>query len=472
MFPIAPVQMPADLVGKTNGKLPADLLSNVGPRGDLHHLAARAWLALVDAAGKQGLPLTYTYGGTFRSYAEQEALFRSRYTPGGTGGGCKNWNGVQWCKKSAKYATAATPGSSNHGWGLAVDSAFDTDPSDGLGPDDAAAIVAHPQWPWLLANAARFGWSWELQSEPWHLRYVAGDNVPQAVLDFEGPTMNPFVLAGVDTNGTDYNGRCGMIMPGGGSGLILESDLSLRSCQLRGGTVTKGIANPMTYSRPYTKQSHTTFPWTFSGQIKINARAPDGSVWIYGEERAPTWQHGVCFSVWADEDNNAMSCAKPSTNVWGATGQIDGVYGIEYESLYRNRVKYAEVCTGGVWHRFELTAVAPGHHRLFWDGVLMVEAIEKNPAPFWSRELHGECRLDFYDYALMIDAPPVWEIDMREVIYTPPAGSPKGTPWLYQEGGSITYCTSWMHAHATADKVPVEALNAEQYPLARKAAGL
>ena len=186
MFPIAPVQMPADLVGKTNGKLAVtDLLSNVGPRGDLHHLAARAWLALVDAAGKQGLPLTYTYGGTFRSYAEQEALFRSRYEPGGTGGGCKNWNGVQWCKKSAKLATAATPGSSNHGWGLAVDSAFDTDPSDGLGPDDAAAIVAHPQWPWLLANAARFGWSWELQSEPWHLRYVTGDTIPQAVLDFE-----------------------------------------------------------------------------------------------------------------------------------------------------------------------------------------------------------------------------------------------------------------------------------------------
>jgi len=339
-----------------------------------------------------------------------------------------------------------------------------------------------PTWD-ECADAPLYGLHTFVNNEPWHIQPIeirghgtwvnAGRPDPKPfTLPGAAPVKNPFVLAGVDTNGTDYNGRCGMIMPGGGSGLILESDLSLRSCQLRGGTVTKGIANPMTYSRPYTKQSHTTFPWTFSGQIKINARAPDGSVWIYGEERAPTWQHGVCFSVWADEDNNAMSCAKPSTNVWGATGQIDGVYGIEYESLYRNRVKYAEVCTEGVWHRFELTAVAPGHHRLFWDGVLMVEAIEKNPAPFWSRELHGECRLDFYDYALMIDAPPVWEIDMREVIYTPPAGSPKGTPWLYQEGGSITYCTSWMHAHATADKVPVEALNAEQYPLARKAAGL
>ena len=190
-LPIIPVSMPSDLAGKTNGQLPASLLSNVGPRGDLHHLAARAWRALRDAADKQGLPLTYTYGGTYRTYAEQEALFRSRYSPEGTGGGCKLWNGVQWCKKSAKLATAATPGSSNHGWALAVDSAFDTDPSDGLGPDDAAAIAAHPQWPWLLANAHRFGWSWELQSENWHLRYFAGDNVPQAVLDYEASLVPP-----------------------------------------------------------------------------------------------------------------------------------------------------------------------------------------------------------------------------------------------------------------------------------------
>jgi hypothetical protein len=37
----------------------------------------------------------------------------------------------------------------------------------------------------LLDVAPSLGWSWELQSEPWHIRYVAGDKVPQAVLDFE-----------------------------------------------------------------------------------------------------------------------------------------------------------------------------------------------------------------------------------------------------------------------------------------------
>jgi hypothetical protein len=33
----------------------------------------------------------------------------------------------------------------------------------------------------MLKNAQRFGFSWELQSEPWHLRFVAGDVTPEAV---------------------------------------------------------------------------------------------------------------------------------------------------------------------------------------------------------------------------------------------------------------------------------------------------
>ena len=164
------------------------MLTVVHGGGKLHHLAARAWKALVAAGWAEvGLPLTFTYGGTYRSYQAQETLFRSRYDQTGKTTVCKTWNGQRWCKKSAGLATAATPGTSNHGWGLAIDTAWDRDLSDGIGPDDAAYIESHPGWQWLLANAARFGFSWELQSEPWHLRYVAGDAVPAAVLAFEAP---------------------------------------------------------------------------------------------------------------------------------------------------------------------------------------------------------------------------------------------------------------------------------------------
>jgi peptidoglycan hydrolase-like protein with peptidoglycan-binding domain len=34
---------------------------------------------------------------------------------------------------------------------------------------------------WLLKNAGLYGFAWELQSEPWHLVYVAGDKIPPAV---------------------------------------------------------------------------------------------------------------------------------------------------------------------------------------------------------------------------------------------------------------------------------------------------
>lgn len=52
---------------------------------------------------------------------------------------------------------AAVPGTSNHGWGVAVDIPF---------PDAQA---------WLRRNAHRFGWSWDEGArvgEPWHWRYV------------------------------------------------------------------------------------------------------------------------------------------------------------------------------------------------------------------------------------------------------------------------------------------------------------
>jgi hypothetical protein len=38
---------------------------------------------------------------------------------------------------------------------------------------------------WLIANVKKFGFSWEVvPSEPWHLRYVDGDNPPPAVAEW------------------------------------------------------------------------------------------------------------------------------------------------------------------------------------------------------------------------------------------------------------------------------------------------
>jgi hypothetical protein len=60
---------------------------------------------------------------------------------------------------------AAPPGSSNHGWGVAVD----------VGDPDAA--TSQRQWSAVRRIGLRYGWSWDEGSrvgEPWHFRYVGG----------------------------------------------------------------------------------------------------------------------------------------------------------------------------------------------------------------------------------------------------------------------------------------------------------
>ncbi len=191
LLPIKPVVLPADIVALNQpltGYLPDSMLVQVGERGFLHHAAARAYNALAFKCLAIGLPLTYDYGGCYRDFAGQEQLFRQRYSPSGTQGGCRVWNGTTWCKvlvNGRVPASAAVPGTSNHGLGLAIDTAFDSNPGDGISPKDATEITSHPQWEQFKQFALDCGFSWEDTSEPWHIRLVTGDTPTQAVLDVE-----------------------------------------------------------------------------------------------------------------------------------------------------------------------------------------------------------------------------------------------------------------------------------------------
>jgi LAS superfamily LD-carboxypeptidase LdcB len=177
-LPVAKVVMPSCLKGQENGKLNQSLLVPCGiGKFQMVEPAARAMKALVAAAAERGIVVRAT--GTYRTYAQQEALFRARYTletlPGRP---TKRWNGKVWYQRP-NTAMAATPGTSNHGLGLAIDFAEER---DGRPPVES---VSDRFVRWLIKNAATYGFSAELQSEPWHWRYVAGDQIPRAVLDFE-----------------------------------------------------------------------------------------------------------------------------------------------------------------------------------------------------------------------------------------------------------------------------------------------
>lgn len=172
------VVLPAEVASLENGKFPASVLHDVfngrGTRiGKLHKQAARSWAAMTAAAAQAGVILDAT--DTYRTYETQVRIFRERYqtTPikysAKAGYKTKKWQGQTWYQKPGT-ATAAAPGTSNHGKASAVDDKNKTD-STGLG--------------WLEAHAGSYGWEWELASEVWHLHYWPGDDMPQAVLDFE-----------------------------------------------------------------------------------------------------------------------------------------------------------------------------------------------------------------------------------------------------------------------------------------------
>jgi len=131
-----------------NGRLPDSVLTNLPwPEADYLRLRADAAASLgrLAVAFKQvfGRPLLLT--DAYRTFVQQESL------------------------KIQKGVWAATPGTSVHGLGLAVDLASNIN-SDWT-----------PEHRWMVANAGRFGWVnplWAIdqnplngQHEPWHWEY-------------------------------------------------------------------------------------------------------------------------------------------------------------------------------------------------------------------------------------------------------------------------------------------------------------
>lgn len=176
-LPMRDVTLPAAVHGQANGRLPDALLVDTpgqagGPVVRLVASAAEAWRALCATAHTAAHTLTATSTvDSYRPYAVQENTFRARYTTTVLSGRPSVvWQGQRWYQRPGT-AAAAVPGTSNHGLGLAIDIANVNTSLD-----------------WLTANAGRFGWSWELASEPWHIHYWAGDATPAAVLAYQhGP---------------------------------------------------------------------------------------------------------------------------------------------------------------------------------------------------------------------------------------------------------------------------------------------
>ncbi|WP_164704612.1 D-alanyl-D-alanine carboxypeptidase family protein [Blastococcus litoris] len=129
--------------GYPNGLIPPSALCPIGVGShSLRCDAAAAYKAMSTAfAGAFGTPICIT--DSYRTYASQVKLY------------------------GEKPALAAVPGTSNHGWGLAVDLC------------GGIERFGTPQYDWLKANAGRFGFlhpDWAEpgrgREEPWHWEYA------------------------------------------------------------------------------------------------------------------------------------------------------------------------------------------------------------------------------------------------------------------------------------------------------------
>jgi D-alanyl-D-alanine dipeptidase len=116
-----------------NGQLPDTMLSPIGEGHRLAKPAAGAFLRMQAAASKEGVTIGLT--DSYRTYDEQVDV-AARTGIYGQGG---------W---------AAVPGTSNHGWGFALD----------LDLDDSAQA-------WMRDNGWKYGYYEDVPNEPWHWTY-------------------------------------------------------------------------------------------------------------------------------------------------------------------------------------------------------------------------------------------------------------------------------------------------------------
>ena len=131
-----PMDVPEELRRYGNGKIPDAALSSIGV-GDfrLERKAAEAFTKMrVDA---KAAGVTIGVEDAYRTYAEQVDLAKRK-------GLFKNGG------------LAAVPGTSNHGWGLALDLDLDTN-----------ALK------WMRDNGYKYGFAEDTPREPWHWGYRA-----------------------------------------------------------------------------------------------------------------------------------------------------------------------------------------------------------------------------------------------------------------------------------------------------------
>ena len=180
IYPYKKMVLPAEVAKVGNGNLTPKMMKKVKTGGEMWTGAAVAFNELYKDALAAGFKLRNV--GDYRPFDRQLAMFNDRYAlkdlkrkPQVT----RKYLNKTWYLKPGK-APSGVPGTSNHGFGLAID----------LGYDKKGALVSMGGkcLDWMCENAPKYGFYLQgsdpknPEFEPWHWQYVCGDKPPAKVI--------------------------------------------------------------------------------------------------------------------------------------------------------------------------------------------------------------------------------------------------------------------------------------------------
>ena len=285
-----------------NGRIPLSAMVRVGKElnGSVAWLrpdAAAAWRAAVAAAAKDGVTLTIT--DSYRTYAQQVATSLDGGAP------------------------SADPGTSNHGWGIALD------------------IGEGAQREWMAKNGSRFGFEVLTDpNEPWHF-------------DFRGQGATGF-----DPNSIDVDTEVARTRPGTPEPL---PDLTLVPASLgvqpNLADITYGLyqdikreSRPKTAPPAFTGDQADIKEQLYQGFMDANrpdlakmVRTKDFNTWIGAESG---WKFDVVSKYYPGHGRNAGGFQFALLDrdwVWGDVDQSSWTYGATPYEQARMVVKYFDL---------------------------------------------------------------------------------------------------------------------------------
>ena len=176
VYPYKKLVLPAEVAKVGNGNLTPQMLKKVKTGGRMWKPAANAFNKLYADALCAGFILRNV--GDYRPLTKQTAMFKDRYSLKNLGRNPKvtrKYQGKVWYLKPGK-SPSGVPGTSNHGFGLAIDLAYDR--------NGALVPMGGKCFDWLCKNAPKYGFYLQGSNpkspefEAWHWQYVRGDKPP------------------------------------------------------------------------------------------------------------------------------------------------------------------------------------------------------------------------------------------------------------------------------------------------------